>query len=534
MLIVLALIGAAGAAIVEPSAQPGSDAAPADAEPDDVTAAPANPDDVTDEPGDAAPTPDASAVPTDPAAREAWLTRELTRAAAAPSLGGARRGAVIVDVTTGKTLFAHDPDGRYNLASNAKVFTAATALARLGPGFRWRTAVLAADGTFDRATGEIRGNVWLKGRGDPTLSVGGLDALADDLRALGVRSIRGTVVLDTSYFDAINEPPHFDEQQKERAGFRAPIASVAVNQNAITVIVEPAVGGAGAAQVTIRPEAPEYVRVIESNVLTVGSGRSRIRITSTARRDHLELKVTGQIRAGSGPSYTRRRIDDPTRFAHELVRRALERQGIRVGRKRVETGVPPDTAEVLAAYESPPLGDVVRALTKASNNFMAESVLKTIGAETRGTPGRATWEDGLAAVRSYAADTCQIGGALRLDNGSGLFAASDVTPAQMVQLLVCAHRDYRVGPDLASSLAILGVDGTLSRRLGGSPARGRVRAKTGTLDHVSTIAGYAAVDGGHVLAFAIFANDVATPALRHARAMQDAMLGALIAYLDAL
>jgi len=527
------MIAFAAAASIEPAAQPSQDAAADD--PNVVMDDPDNPsDDTAGSAGSGSGSgPVIPPVPTDPAQRDAWLTERLNTASTNAALGTSRIGAIVVDLDTGKTLWSKDPDGRYNLASNAKLFTASTALARLGSGFKWRTAVLCDATGFDPTTGEVTGDLYFKGHGDPTLSVHDLDDLANDLRAMGVKSIRGAVVLDRDYFDAADEPPHFDEQKKERAGFRAPISSFMVNGNAITIAIEPDPGGVASATVRVTPELTDYVKLMQADVLTVVDGRDRLRIDTLIKRDHLELRITGQIRADSGPTYTRRRIDDPTRFANELIRKALARQGIRVGKKKLATGTTPKTARLLAWHDSEPLDDVLRDMVKSSNNTYAEAVLKTIGAETRATPGPATWDDGLAAVRSHIAATCQIGGAIRIENGSGLFGSTDVTPNQLVQLLECAHRDYRVGPDLIGALPIAGVDGTLARRLTTSPAKGRIRAKTGTLAAVTTVAGFAAVDGNRQLAFAILVNDIPPGARGIARTAQDTMLDSLIAYLGA-
>jgi serine-type D-Ala-D-Ala carboxypeptidase/endopeptidase (penicillin-binding protein 4) len=523
-------IALAAAASIEPVAQPSQDAAPAD-DPAIVMDDPEAPSDDTGSGAGSAAIPAVPPVPADPAARDEWLVERLNQATSNPALGVSRVGAVVVDLATGKTMWAKDADGRYNLASNAKVFTAAAALARLGAGFRWRTAVLVGLDAFDPISGEVDGDLYIKGRGDPTLSLGALDMIANDLRALGVRSIKGGIVIDRDYFDTVDEPPHFDEQKKERAGFRAPISSLMVNGNAVTVAIEPDPSGYANARVVVTPETPEYIRVVQAEVLTIVDGRDRFRIDTVVKRDHLELRITGQIRADSGPFYTRRRIDDPVRFGGELIKRALARQNIRVAKKKIATGKTPITARVLTWHESDALADVLRDMVKTSNNTVAEAVLKTIGAETRTTPGPGTWADGLAAIRSHVTDTCQIGGALRIENGSGLFGSTDVTPSQLVQLLQCAHRDYRVGADLAGAMAIAGVDGTLARRLGTSAAKGRVRAKTGTLATVTTVAGYAAVDSHRPLAFAILVNDIPPGARGVARAMQDAMLDAMVVYL---
>jgi len=125
------------------------------------------------------------------------------------------------------------------------------------------------------------------------------------------------------------------------------------------------------------------------------------------------------------------------------------------------------------------------------------------------------------------------GGSYKAENGSGLYASTEVSPKQLVTLLTNAHKDYRVGPDLLASLPVGGYDGTLARRWVGKPAAGRVRAKTGTLDKVITLAGYVAVEPSHVVAFAILSNDVPPKERKTARAMMDEMVDVIAAYLGA-
>jgi D-alanyl-D-alanine carboxypeptidase/D-alanyl-D-alanine-endopeptidase (penicillin-binding protein 4) len=159
-------------------------------------------------------------------------------------------------------------------------------------------------------------------------------------------------------------------------------------------------------------------------------------------------------------------------------------------------------------------------------------VLKTIGAETKTNPGPATWADGTTAVRTYLAKLGLPAAGYRADNGSGLFGASEVSAKQVVTLLRAAYRDFRIGPDLVASLPIGGVDGTLAKRWHGHAARGRVRAKTGTLDKVTTLAGYIGLDGGHQLAFAILVNDIPAGQRPAARTVADDMIDVLLAYLQ--
>jgi D-alanyl-D-alanine carboxypeptidase/D-alanyl-D-alanine-endopeptidase (penicillin-binding protein 4) len=190
------------------------------------------------------------------------------------------------------------------------------------------------------------------------------------------------------------------------------------------------------------------------------------------------------------------------------------------------------TAKQIAVHDSPTLADVVRVMNKHSDNYVAEAILKTLGAELKGTPGGATWADGVAALRAQLAKL-GMAGTFRTENGSGLFSSTEVAAKQLVGLLVAGHKDYRIGPDLVASLPVGGFDGTLARRWRGRPAQGRVRAKTGTLDKVSTLAGFIGVDGGHLLAFAILVNDIPAGQRGVVRTMADDMVDSIAAYLDA-
>ncbi|HWU90688.1 MAG TPA: D-alanyl-D-alanine carboxypeptidase/D-alanyl-D-alanine-endopeptidase, partial [Kofleriaceae bacterium] len=216
----------------------------------------------------------------------------------------------------------------------------------------------------------------------------------------------------------------------------------------------------------------------------------------------------------------------------EVFRRALAEQGVQLRIRALASGTVPPTLKLLAHHDSAPLSDVLRLVNKHSDNYLAESILKTLGAETRTTPGPATWADGVAALRAQLAQL-GIADGYRSENGSGLFASSEVSAKQLLVLLAAAHRDYRIGPDLVASLPVGGADGTLARRWVGKPAMGRVRAKTGTLDKVSTLAGYIGVDGGHLLAFAILVNDIPPVQRGAVRAMADEIVEAMAAYLGA-
>ncbi|HSN25219.1 MAG TPA: D-alanyl-D-alanine carboxypeptidase/D-alanyl-D-alanine-endopeptidase [Kofleriaceae bacterium] len=464
--------------------------------------------------------------PRDPKARSHWLREKLDGALAAhPQVGKAKITAYVVEVESGNALYQHEPDAAMNLASNAKLLTSVAALGTLGGGFRWRTAVYADD--LDEATGDVKGNLYVRGRGDPTLTDADPRQLAADVAARGVRDIKGSLVIDGTYFDGDTEPPHFADQPKERAGYRAPVASFGVDKSAMTVnvIAEPG----GNAKMWLSPDAGDYLRLMKAEATSDPLKPTRLKVDVKPKADHLEVDIAGTIRPSDGSFDRHYRVDDPQRFAAKVMLRALTDAGIHI--TKVATGTVPPTAKVIAVHDSAPLALVIREMNKQSDNYVAETLLKTLGAETRTTPGPATWADGIAARDRFLSGLGVTG--YRADNGSGLYAATDVSAKQLVTLLRAAHRDYRIGPDLVASLPTGGVDGTLAKRWHGRAAAGRVRAKTGTLDKVTTLAGYVAVDGGHELAFAILANDIPAGQRNTARAIADDMVDALVAYLEA-
>jgi D-alanyl-D-alanine carboxypeptidase/D-alanyl-D-alanine-endopeptidase (penicillin-binding protein 4) len=483
--------------------------------------------------GAAAGSGSALVAPKDPKERAKWLGEKLQAAIDARPLLAAKAkiGVAAVDVSTGHELFARNADKGMNLASNAKLLTAISALGTLGGGFRWRTAVFIDDKALDAKTGVVKGDLYVRGRGDPTLTANDLRALATEIAARGVRTINGSLSIETGYFDDDVEPPHYAEQPKERAYFRAPVASFGVARSSflVNVIGEPG----GGARVWIEPDPGEHIKLTKTEVTSVVEGRTRIKVDIKPNKDVLEVEVKGHIRFADGHWWSKRRVDDPLRYAADVFKRALAEKGVKFTKKQVKIGPVPLDAKPLVAHDSMPLSAVVREMNKSSDNYYAESVLKTLGAETRATPAPASWADGAAAMQSFLAKLGLPPGTYRCDNGSGLFGATEVSAKQMVTLLRAAHADYRIGPDLLASLPVGGMDGTLARRWPNSPARGRVRAKTGTLAAVTTLAGYVGVDSAHPVAFAILVNDIPTGQKGPARAMADDMLDAIVAYLEA-
>jgi D-alanyl-D-alanine carboxypeptidase/D-alanyl-D-alanine-endopeptidase (penicillin-binding protein 4) len=457
-----------------------------------------------------------------PAERHKWLKNQIDAALAGPALAGAKLGVDVVEVDSGKILYARNDAGLFNPASNVKLFTTAAALAILGPEYRWKT-VAYVDAPI--SGGELKGRVYLKGHGDPTLVIEDLWRIVSDLYAAGLRKVSGDLVVDDTFFDDVRVGPGF-EQKQEDLPFRAPNGALSLDYNAVAVHVLPGAGDAAPARVVLDPQTPYFTVVNEAR--TVVAGRTAITVESRELPEHTELRVSGRIRAGDPGQLQLRRVAHPDLFTAGAFRELLARRGIKVTGNIVRDATPP-TARALSAHYSQPLGVVVRDVNKHSNNFMAEQILKTLGAETGGRPG--TWQKGIDAVAGFLEQLGIARKAYKMTNGSGLYKSNLFTPAQLTTLLRVAYKDFRFAADFIGSLALAGADGTIGHRMEGSLAERYVRAKTGTLAGVSCLAGYAGAPGHAPLAFAIFMNDLPDPATATARKAQDAIAEALVAYL---
>ena len=169
------------------------------------------------------------------------------------------------------------------------------------------------------------------------------------------------------------------------------------------------------------------------------------------------------------------------------------------------SGVVPQTALLIQSYDSPELGEIIRDMNKISSNFIAEMVVKTLGAELKGTPG--SWPKGLEVAEDLLAELGIPRGTYVLKNGSGLNDTNRFTARQLATLLQAVWRRFPVASEFVSSLGIAARDGTMRLRMEGTDAAGRLRAKTGTLERVTALSGYVQSLGGERFVFSVLVND---------------------------
>jgi D-alanyl-D-alanine carboxypeptidase/D-alanyl-D-alanine-endopeptidase (penicillin-binding protein 4) len=404
-------------------------------------------------------------------------------------------GVDIVAVDTGAVMAAVNEHAPLNPASNTKVLTAAVVLDRMGPDFRFTT------GLFGSVVNHAVSDLVIRGNGDPSLGVAQLYELAGALRGLGVERVEKLLV-DQSAFDDSVVPPAFEQQPNEWAPFRAPISAVSLERNSVTLTVSP---GAVGTKASVWFDPPGFVDLHGSIETRPSSAADGVKWTLSPSGARLRADVSGFVGAAIPRARYEKRIDDPRLFAGYAFREILKRVGIAVSGDVTAGGA--NAHERLAYVESQPLGVLVRELGKNSDNFYAETLLKTLGAATHAAPAHTV--DGTAAVTDWLKDNGALDAGTHLVNGSGLFDSNRVTASELVTALRVAYRSSRIGPDFVSQLAVGGVDGTLRSRFGRLAVNRVVRAKSGTLDDVIALSGYAlSPSGAAPVAFSLILNQV--------------------------
>ena len=430
----------------------------------------------------------------------AELPASIREILAAQPVRESRSAVLVKDLESGEVIFARNADELLNPASNMKLLTTVSALATLGPSYRFPTEIYVGE---PPKAGVVKGALYLRGKGDPSLTTERLFRIVRELKHLGIKEITGNLVIDDTFFDTEYEGPGWEQDDSDRP-YMAGAGAVSLNFNSVGIHVHP--GETSGSKTRIELEPPSDYLVLENLGMT-GPPRSRTRIQASSIPDgkRQRIMVRASLPQGSEGHVIYRRISDPPRYTGETFRSMLIEQGVRVRGKVVLGKVPEQLSPIYVSW-SDPLSVLVHTLNKWSQNHMSEMLLKTMGALEKGEPG--TWAKGAHAIEDFLADSVGIPrGSMVLRNGSGLNDINRVSARQLVKLLEWVDSRSLIAPELYASLPIAGVDGTTRNRLGGTLAEGRIRAKTGTLQNVTALSGIASAVGGERYAFAIIVND---------------------------
>jgi D-alanyl-D-alanine carboxypeptidase/D-alanyl-D-alanine-endopeptidase (penicillin-binding protein 4) len=386
-------------------------------------------------------------------------------------------GFALRDLGSGRELAADGATQAINPASNQKLITAAVALSELGVDYRYHVGILGKiqDGVAARLV--------LRGNGDPTFSYEDLRGFVERLVALGLKRVAGEILVDQSAFDDQYTPPAFEQQPGEWAAFRAPVSAVSLDRNSTTLHVFPTQPGELA---RVEFEPPGYVAVQGDVRTEKGKKRDKVGLTMKPRGLGMAAQVSGYVPEGDTVVHITRRIENPEIYAGVVLKRALQAAGVEV-KGEVRRGGEDELVE-LVGRDSAKLSEMVSLLGKASDNFYAETLFKTLGAVKLGKPGTA--QHGADVVEAWLELRQLSDEGLKVTNGSGLYDANRVSARTLTRLLEMAYLDPAISKPFQDQLAVGGLDGTLRSRFFALRNRRSVHAKTGTLNKVTALSGY--------------------------------------------
>ncbi|MGD8189925.1 D-alanyl-D-alanine carboxypeptidase/D-alanyl-D-alanine endopeptidase [Brevibacillus ginsengisoli] len=420
----------------------------------------------------------------------------------------------VYDVTKQEVLYQHNAQKSLIPASNMKLFTTVAALEKLGPEYQFKTEVYL-DGT-PLPNGKVKGDLILKGYGDPSLSVEDLQKMAKELKDQGIERIDGRILVDESYFDSVRLGYGW-MWDDEPFGYSAQLSALALHKNNLTLTITPDHAVSEAPTVSIEPQT-SYVQIVNQVKIVDGEESD---ITVTRSRAHNVVTLSGTIGKQAEPYQEDVTMEDPAMFVAKEWAKQLEAAGITLGKHDGPGKTTLQTGTPMVTHLSKPLQDILVELNKESDNFYAETLLKTLGATQKGV---GTAQAGTQVVAEVLKEAGVEAGFQQVD-GSGLSRLDLITADQMVKLLVFADgRDYR---DLfEKTLPIAGVDGTLKTRMKGTPAENKLIAKTGSMGGVYCLSGYVNARNNDKLAFSILINGVYKS--KYARELQD-KIGVILA-----
>jgi serine-type D-Ala-D-Ala carboxypeptidase/endopeptidase (penicillin-binding protein 4) len=377
-------------------------------------------------------------------------------------------------------------------ASTTKVITATAILQKFGPSYKFQTDLLM-DGTVEGET--LKGALYLRGGGDPGFVSETMWVLVNEFYRSGIREV-GDIVVDESLFDDVRFDASRDPERNDRA-YDAPIGAMSFNWNSINVFVRPSEPGQPP-HVFLDPEMEGWK--VSNRAKTTKSGEVDVRVS---RSDGEMIFVDGKIPATLNEKVVYKNVPDPVQWSGQGLKAFLLQRGIHV-KGKVRAGTTPANAKLVAHADSKPLSQIVGDMMKFSNNFVAEMLTKDLAAKFAKTP--AHLEDGVKVIRDTLIEMGLKADRFSFVNPSGFSRKNNIKPADLAFLLSENYKRFSYEPEYLAAMPLAGIDGTLKSRFKNSNAIGWVRAKTGHLNGVVGLAGFAGQKDGGATAFVFIFN----------------------------
>lgn len=380
-------------------------------------------------------------------------------------------------------------------ASISKLVTGIVVLNELGPATRLSTRIEAPKGQIKN--GRLSGDICLIGSGDPSFVSENMWILVNNFLRSGIKTITGDVIVDDSLFDQVA----FDESRlKNRVNraYDAPVGAMSFNWNSINVYVAPSESGKKA-QVTLDP-SNEY-SILENHVIS-NSKPTQISVSKVKQGALDKVVVRGNIKLGSPEVLYFVPVTSPALWSGYNLKSFLEQRGVKL-EGMVKNIKCPFKGYQVASSESKPVEQMVKDMNKFSNNFVAEMLIKLLASQKK---AMASLQDGVADIQAFLKRRGYSEKEIHLTNPSGLTRDNKTTARAMWRLLYESHGDLSLNGELVSSLPLAGIDGTLKNRMKDQDTVGRVRAKTGYLNGVVSLAGYYANKDQDIIPFVFIYN----------------------------
>ncbi|MFO0334841.1 MAG: D-alanyl-D-alanine carboxypeptidase/D-alanyl-D-alanine-endopeptidase [Pseudomonadota bacterium] len=429
-------------------------------------------------------------------AATAALPPRVQQVLASQSIPASAVSIVVRDAVSGEQHLAWNQNLPRTPASTIKVLTTYAALDVLGPAYTWKTRAYAAGPVVD---GRLQGDLVIEGGGDPFITAERWWRFARELRQRGIESIEGDIVIDRSLF----APVPGDRYDFDGKGYRT-----------YNVLPDPLLVNLQSAEFTLIPRGdsvqvkidppPANLRVQNTVRVTDAACRAGLRgVTFTSFDDDpLRIAIGGRLSSRCPPLSVRRALMRPADFAYGTFVSYWRENGGRLdGAMRL--GSRPADARLLVTQESESLAEVVRLVNKPSSNAMTRMLALTLALERYGAP--ATQENGDRAIVEWLNGSGLVMPELVVDNGSGLSRVARISAENFARLLGHAYQS-RYYPELAASLPLGGLDGTLRTRFADRALEGRIRLKTGQINGVAGIAGWVTSRSGRPLTIVVLVN----------------------------
>lgn len=372
-------------------------------------------------------------------------------------------------------------------ASISKILTSFAVLKKLPLGHKFYTKIFT-DGA----------NLYLQGGGDPSFVSENLWYLVNEFTRAEIKKISGNVIVDDSLFDNVRFDASRESKRVDRA-YDSPVGALSFNWNAVNIFVKPTVVGQKA-RVKIDPDN-NFFKLI-NNTKTLGKSVSQELVVSISN-DEKTITVSGDVLIDAKEKAIFKSIKDPEIWAGANLIYFLQQRGVEVAGE-VKRGRVPENATLLATYESKNLAYIMADMNKFSNNFVAEMLTKNLAALE--IKSEASLKDGVKKIQQ---ELLKIGipeDEIKFVNPSGLTRENSFSAGTLNKVLMNIKKDFSIYPIFLDGLPVAGIDGTLKKRMKSTLAEGWVRAKTGYLDGVVSLAGYAGRRDGKVLTFSFLYN----------------------------